>query len=247
MSRCGSTLTAQMLAALPANLVFSEPEPIDNILNLHFKHPHITEEQRVLWLRALVNVLTWRRSPAERNVFIKFDSWHILFLPLIQSAFPGVPWVFQYREPVEVMASAMKLLGRQMIPGVLDARLFGWDIETVQAMARYEYTLRVLAKLCEAALVEARRGDGKLLNYSQLPSAAWPALGKHWRVNFSDEENQTMLAAAQVNAKNPFLPFAADSEAKRKSVPSELRALTERWLADSYQQLEAQRLIQGFV
>lgn len=246
MSRCGSTLTSQMLAALPANIVLSEVEPIDDILNAHFKHPHVTEDQRVQWLRWLVGVLAWQRSSAERNVFIKFDCWHVLFLPLIQRAFPGVPWIFQYREPLEVMASVMKQLGRQMIPGVLDASLFGWDAATVGKMSLYEYTARVLAKLCEAALIEKQAGRGKLLNYHQLPSAAWPALMEHWRVNFSAEESKLMLDAAQMNAKNPVLPFASDSEAKRKSVPPELRNLTQQWMAGVYQQLEARRLIQGF-
>ena len=245
MSRCGSTLTSQMLAALPSNLVLSEVEPIDDILNSYFKHPQVTEEQRVQWLLALVKVLTWQRSPTERNVFIKLDCWHVLFLPLIQRAFPDVPWIYQYREPVEVMASAMKQLGRQMIPGVLDASLFGWDVATVQKMSLYEYTARVLAKLCEAALIETQAGRGKLLNYEQLP-AVWPALMEHWRVTFSAEENQRMLAATEMNAKNPALPFVSDSEAKRKSVPPELRELTQKWMADVYQKLEAQRKLQGF-
>jgi len=245
MSRCGSTLTSQMLAALPSNIMLSEVEPIDDILGSHFKHPHVTVEQRAQWLRWLVSVLAWRRSPAEKNVFIKFDCWHVMHLPLLQCAFPDVPWIYQYREPVEVMASAMKQLGRQMIPGVLDARMFGWDAATVGKMSLHEYTARVLAKLCETALIETRAGRGKLLNYQQLPAAAWPALLKHWQVDFSAEEVQRMLNAARMNAKNPVLPFAPDSEAKRKSVPSELRELTERWLDGVYQALEAQRRLQG--
>ncbi len=245
MSRCGSTLTSQMLAALPSNLVLSEVDPIDDILNAHFKHPHVTEEQRVQWLRSLVTALAWRRSPTEKNVFIKLDCWHVMFLPLIQRAFPGVPWIYQYREPVEVMASAMKQLGRQMIPGVMDASLFGWDAATVGKMSLFEYTAKVLAKLCEAALAEAQAGRGKLLNYQQLP-AVWPALMEHWRVNFSAEENQRMLAATEMNAKNPVLPFAADSEDKRRFVSPEIRELTQRWLEDVYQKLEAQRMVLGF-
>jgi hypothetical protein len=65
-------------------------------------------------------------------------------------------------------------------------------------------------------------------------------------VTFSAEENQRMLAATEMNAKNPALPFVSDSEAKRKSVPPELRELTQKWMADVYQKLEAQRKLQGF-
>src|SRR5580693_7844529 len=36
MSRCGSTLISQMLAATPENIVLSEPDPVDAILRAHF-------------------------------------------------------------------------------------------------------------------------------------------------------------------------------------------------------------------
>ncbi len=94
MSRCGSTLVSQMLAASSENIVLSEAAPIDDILRAHFRDPGVTEEQQVQWLQWLVGVLSWRRFPAEKNVFIKFDCWHVMFLPLIQRAFPDVPWIF---------------------------------------------------------------------------------------------------------------------------------------------------------
>lgn len=246
MSRCGSTLLSQMLAASPANIVLSEAAPIDDILRSHFRNPGITEEQRVQWLQWLVSVLAWRLHPAEKNVFIKFDSWHVMFLPLIQRAFPGVPWIFLYREPLEVMASAQKQLGGQMIPGVLQPALFGWDAAAVSQMQLFEYVARVLGRLCEAAHAHAQADNGRLVNYRQLPTSIWPALMDYWRVEFSEDETAQMLAAARWNAKNPFLPFEADSQSKRDSVTPEFRALTRQWLDGVYQQLELRRQANGF-
>jgi hypothetical protein len=246
MSRCGSTLISQMLAAAPENIVLSEAAPIDNILRAHFRDPGITEARRVQWLRWLVGVLARRWHPAEKNLFIKFDCWHVMFLPLIQRAFPDVPWIFIYREPLEVMASAQKQLGGQMIPGVLEPGLFGWDAATVGRMARYEYAVRVLGKLCETALAHSQAGNGKLANYRQLPASIWPALMKYWNLEFSTEENARMLRAAQLNAKNPVLPFEPDSQAKRDSVSAEMRQLTQQWLDGVYQRLEARRSATGF-
>jgi hypothetical protein len=246
MSRCGSTLISQMLAATAENIVLSEPGPVDTILRAHFRDPHISEERRVQWLQWLVGVLAWRRQPAEKNVFLKFDCWHALFLPLIQRAFPGVPWIFVYREPVEVMASHLGHRGAQMIPGVLEPELFGWDPPTVGQMARNEYGTRALAKICGAALAQAQCGKGKLVNYSQLPHPIWPALLDYWHVKFSADQTARMMAAARCNAKNTALPFEADSQAKRDSLPAELRALTQQWLAGVHQQLEAQRQAGGF-
>lgn len=244
MSRCGSTLLSQMLAAAPANIVLSEAAPIDEILRAHFRNPDVTEEQRVQWLQWLVSVLAWRRHPAEKNVFIKFDSWHVMFLPLIQRAFPGVPWIFLYREPLEVLVSAKKQLGGQMIPGVLPPALFGWDAATVGSMQLFEYAARVLARMCEAAHTQAQAG--KLVNYRQLPASIWRALMDYWHVEFSADETARMLGASQWNAKNPSLPFEADSQARRDSASPELRALAQQWVDGVYQQLESQRQATGF-
>lgn len=246
MSRCGSTLLSQMLAAAQENIVLSEAGPIDDVLRAHFDHPEVTEEQRARWLNYLVVALAWRRHSCERHVFIKFDCWHVMFLPLIQRLFPEVPWIFLYREPIEVMASAQQQLGGQMIPGVLQPALFGWDRQTVANMSLFEYSARVLARLCEAALVQAKRGKGKLINYRQLPAAIWPALTDYWQLNFSPEQTATMLGVARLNAKNPVLPFEPDSAAKRNAASVEIRDLTRQWLETVYQQLESQRHAGGF-
>ena len=246
MSRCGSTLLSQMLAAAPENIVLSEPGPVDDILRAHFGHPQVTDAQRGRWLESLVAALVWQRHPQERNAFIKFDCWHVMFLPLIQRVFPDVPWIFLYREPLEVMASAQQQLGGQMIPGVLQPELFGWDRESVLRMSLFEYTARVLSKLCEAALVQAQAGGGKLVNYRQLPSAIWPALMNYWKLDFQLEQTERMLGVAGLNAKNPALPFEPDSEVKRKFSSAETRDLTRQWLEPIYQQLESQRLSGGF-
>ena len=100
MSRCGSTLICQMLAAAAKNIVISEATPIDSILRAHFRKANISDDQRVQWLQWLVGALGWQRHPEESNLFIKFDCWHTLFLPFIERAFPGVPWIFVYREPL---------------------------------------------------------------------------------------------------------------------------------------------------
>ena len=235
-----------MLAAPPANIVLSEAGPIDAILRAHFRHADIPEERRVQWLQWLVGVLAWRRHPEEENLFIKFDCWHALFLPLIQRAFPTVPWIFVYREPIEVMASQTAQLGGQMIPGVLEPAMFGWDLPTTGRMALHEYGARVLGRICEAALAQVQSGHGKLVNYQQLPSPIWPALMAYWKVEFSTDETKRMFAAARLNAKNPVLPFEADSQAKQDSATPELRAVTKQWLDGVYQRLEAHRLARGF-
>ena len=187
MSRCGSTLISQMLAAAPENIVLSEPAPLDTVLRAHFQNPEITEAQRIRWLQWLVRTWAWRRQPAEKNLFIKFDSWHTPFLPLIQRAFPDVPWIFVYREPLEVMVSQIRRRGGHVIPGALEPQLFGWEPAMTAQMPLLEYGARVLATICEAALTRLKDGNGKLVNYRQLPDSIWPALMDHWNLKFSGD------------------------------------------------------------
>ena len=168
-SRCGSTLVSQMLAALPENVVISEAGPVDAVLRSQMRNPAISEEQRVLWLRWLLNALGQRRFAAEKRFFVKFECWQVLLLPLIRRAFPDVPWIFLYRNPVEVMVSHQNRMGPQMIPGALEPALFDWDAEEVRRMTWVEYRGRVLAKILKCGLGAGPDWNG---NAGSLPAVA---------------------------------------------------------------------------
>jgi hypothetical protein len=241
MSRCGSTLVSRMLAAPPKNIVVSEASPVDGVLRSHLRDPSVTDEQRILWLRGLLNALGQCRHRVEKNFFVKFDSWHTLFLPLIRRAFPDVPWIFMYRDPVEVMGSHQRQIGGQMIPGVLEAAMFGLNEEEIGRMQRWEYGIRVLAKICEAALDAAKGGDGRLVEYRQLPQAV-PDLLRAWRVECDADAMEKMNSLAQFHAKNPAFVFADDGQAKAQSVGEDVRQLIRQWLEPAYQKLETRRL-----
>jgi len=169
-----------------------------------------------------------------------------MFLPLIQCAFPGVPWIFVYREPLEVLVSHANHRGAHMVPGVLEPAVFGWDAKPATERPLAEYGAEVLAEIGAAALAQAPGGHGRLVNYSQLPAAVWPALMRFWRVEFSPEATRQMLAGAKSNAKNPVLPFVADSLSKRQAASAELRALAQGRLGKIFQALETQRAAIGF-
>ncbi len=241
-SRCGSTLVSQMLAALPENVVISEAGPVDAVLRSQMRNPAISEEQRVLWLRWLLNALGQRRFAAEKRFFVKFECWQVLLLPLIRRAFPDVPWIFLYRNPVEVMVSHQNRMGPQMIPGALEPALFDWDAEEVRRMTWVENRGRVLAKILNAALEQAQIGTGMLVHYRQLPQVVWSELPPFWRVDCAPEAVEKMAGVVQFDAKNPLLPFADDTLAKARGVTEEIRQVTRQWLEAPYQRLEARRL-----
>ena len=176
MSRCGSTLASQMLSALPGSVVISEAGPIDSVLRAQFRDPSVSAATRIEWLRWVVSALGQRRSGNETHLFIKFDSWSALELPLIRQAFPGVPWVFLYSNPVEVLVSQLRKRGAHMVPGTMEPALFGMNLAEAFEMQPEQYCARVLALTCEAALQHHQSCAGLMINYEQLPDALWTSL-----------------------------------------------------------------------
>lgn len=246
LSRCGSTLVAQMLAALQRNVVLSEAGPIDSVLRAHLRVPGVTEPQRVEWLRGVVAALGRQRHPEEQHLFLKLDGWHVLELPLLEQAFPGVPWIFLYRDPVEIMASHLKHRGAHMLPGVLEPELLGVTREALAAQTLEEYGARVLGALCQAALRgwQGRKSPALLVHYRQLPEALYTLLQQHFRLELSAEELERLREVAQRDAKNPVLPFEEDSAAKQRALGEQAREQVERWARPHYEALEVAR--QGF-
>jgi hypothetical protein len=237
LSRCGSTLLAQMLAASPDNLVVSEAPPLDAVL----REGDVDPEQRALWLRWMISALGQPRR-GERRLFFKFDSWHVLDLPLIRRAFPTVPWIFLYRDPLEVLASHLAQRGSQTVPGLLSPALFGLDLAEAIRMPPHEYCAAVLAAICAAALRHHDSG-ARLIHYRELPQALFDQVLPHCRVEAGPAERQRMQAASHFDAKNPAMPFGR-SASKLEQLSAAQRAAAEVRLGTHCLNLESLRLAQ---
>ena len=241
MSRCGSTLVSQMLAALSQNIVISEASPIDSILRATRAVPGVDAAQQIAWLRALVSAWGQRRYPDERHLFIKFDCQHLLELPLLRAAFPQTPWIFLYRDPVEVMVALMKLRGH-LEPTLVDGVSFGIDRAEAMRMPPEEYVARVLACILQTAIDHQSVAGGMLVNYRQLPQAVTTSIAAHFGMSWTATETEIMHRAANFDAKNPVLHFTADQQTKQRSVTEAIATASQRWLAPLYERLEALRL-----
>jgi hypothetical protein len=247
LSRCGSTLLAQMLAALPHTVVVSEPPPVDQVLGAESRDGRVTRAQRLSWFRGMVHALGQPRTGEERHTFIKLDCWHVLELPLIHEAFPDVPWIFLYRDPVEILVSHRRQRGTQMIPGIVDPRTFGLETMEITGRSFDEYGARVLASIAGAAVTHAGLGRGRLVNFTQLPATLWTELGTHFGLEWSADDVRRMQRASQANAKTPLQPYTSDQATKQREASDELRALAEKWVGESYRQLESLRTAQQMV
>lgn len=232
MSRCGSTLAAQMLAASPAHVVISEAPPIDAVLRLD-----LDDDAKVLALRAMVTALGQARA-GETRLFLKLDCWQVRDLPLFRRAFPEPPWVFLYREPVEVLVSHLRRRGVQMIPELVPPARLGLEpAGTPDA----DYCARVLAALCEAATRHYPAGGGRLVNYAELPEALFTTILPWFGITPSNDEAAAMRAAGVRDAKAPDQDFVPDGKTKRQEAGDGLRAICERRVGKAYRRLEAIR------
>lgn len=244
LSRSGSTLVSQMLAQVPQNLVLSDAPPLDRVINAHLHDPTVTDEQRILWLRGLVSALGQPRH-GETRFFLKLDSWHVLQLPLIQRAFPAVPWIFLYRDPLDVLLSHHEVRGTQVLPGVLPAKLFDLDPPWAPPATFDEYAARVIARLARAAAENTSSGRGRFVHYAELPGAVADLCNLFFNTPIGPEETSVMAQALPFHAKHPPAPFLDMTAARRAAAGAELLALAQTWLAGPYAQLESLRLRQA--
>jgi hypothetical protein len=240
MSRCGSTLVSQMLAALPSNIVVSEASPIDTVVQANRWRPDLNEDRQALWLNSIIGALGQKRSGNEQRYFVKLDCWHTLALPLFRRAFPAVPWVFLYRDPVEVLVSQLRIPGTQMIPGGFGPDLYGLERSYGPGTAE-DYYAQVLAKVVEPIVQHYSGGGGLLVNYRQLPDAFFTAILPHFGVACGEADRAAMTQAARFDAKSPGFEFESDSGSKQQAATPIARAAAQRWLGDLYRRLEALR------
>jgi hypothetical protein len=227
MSRCGSTLVAQTLASIDRTLVISEASPIDAAIRTN----------NVDSLRNIVHALGQRRF-GETHYFVKFDAWHIHNLRLIREAFPDTPWIFVYRDPVEVLVSQLRSPGQQALPGAMDPGALGLSLSDITGLGRQEWCARVLANFCTSAL--AFRDDPRSLfvDYRQLPGAIWGLVAQHFSLHLSGEELARMQSAAQLDAKSPARNFESDCDSKQREATGAIHELAAIWLNPLYTELQ---------
>jgi hypothetical protein len=239
MSRCGSTLIGQQLAAVEKNIVASEPAPIDDVLQLPLKHPGLSRAEQVRWLRAMAGALGQRRN-GEDALYLKADCWHIHHLDLMREAFPDTPWIFLYRDPVEVMVSQTRIPASWTVPAIVHPRRLSMEMSDWDPREMDVYRARALAKICQAGLRAVQQtGGGQLVNYNELPEAMYTRLLTHF--GLCDEDLPAMQKAALQDAKSPRARFTKDATQKQAAATERLRAVVAEHLLPVYMQLEAER------
>jgi len=231
-SRVGSTLIANMLASVPTNLVYSESAPPPAVIN-HCRS--CTTEQRTTVLRQLFALMG--ASPVHERLFFKFQSITVPNIAILSAAFPETPWIFVYRDPVQVMMSHFKhgvgghgapCLREHKRPRAATARILDpTDASKASSASAERYCAAHLAMLCEHALENDKAAGAKALmvNYDSLPgSLVHYVVPHHFGLAdaYDDDMRRRMLDVANVYSKRrKTLPAdAASGDAGQKSSSS---------------------------
>ena len=168
VSRCGSTLFAQLLSLDPQHIVISEAPILDEVMReIAFRKSGIPEEEINASIRAVIQLLGKKRSGDEKHLFVKLDSWHILYYDKLRALYPDTPFIFSYRRPDEVIRSQLKTPGMQAAPGVIQPALFGFELNDVLFLEREVYVSKVLERYFENYLRIAETDKKSLfVNYA---------------------------------------------------------------------------------
>jgi Aspartyl/Asparaginyl beta-hydroxylase/Sulfotransferase family len=239
-SRCGSTLLSQMLSALPSHIVAAEPPPLDTLLREVSEALHLSEAERVLHVRALVAALA-QPTRGETAFVIKMDAWTIFELPLLLKAFPDTPWIFLYRDPVEIAVSQMRQRASYMIPGVIGHWPGTVDWQESMTMLAEELIARIIGNVMEQAVKMLQQYGGVAMHYNQLPEAAWASFAATFGVPQTPENINLMQHAAKWDAKTPYFEFVADAQDKQTKATPLLREYVAQWAGAHYAALETLR------
>lgn len=232
MSRCGSTLAGRVLATSPQNVVLSEASPLDWMIRAHVRRPEITREEQINWVRWMVMALGQKRCDEAEDLYIKLDAWHTLYFDLIKEAFPDVPWLFLFREPVEVLVSLERQSGSAVIPGALERITGNLNFDRMLMCEQGEYPALVLREICQAAIEKSGDELGLFVDYERMPEFLWNEMQVHFGLSPTEADIDRMKEACRFNAKSPAVEFSADKTEKQAEASPEIREFAKRHLTD---------------
>jgi hypothetical protein len=160
----------------------------------------------------------------------------------IRSIWPDVPFVFLYRDPVEVIVSNLKTTPEWMcfesnpataaaIAGVETAELDDMSPEEFCARSLGRYFDEV-AKNCEASTLS--------INYAHLDFATLISAVRFFGIQPTVEEADAIRRISGLYSKDSTQsqPFKADSDLKRATASHDVIAMAERWAREPFEVLE---------
>jgi hypothetical protein len=209
VSRCGSTLLAQLLSLDEQNIILAEPSIFDEILReIAFKKPEISEQKIDESLKAVVKFLGQKRTGDEQHFFIKLDSWHIFYYEKLRNLYPETPFIFSFRRPDEVIRSQVQESGMHAAPGVIQPAIFGFEFSEIITLERPIYVAKVLEKYFERYLEIVEKDKNTIfVNYAEGILTSLDKIEQFLNLKIEPSIKQKMVERTQFHSKRPNTVF----------------------------------------
>jgi hypothetical protein len=255
-SRCGSTLVANSMIAMDPekHRTYSESAPpfsaMKNVCGPRFEY--CSEEQSAKILQDVIYMMSRTDDPKEERVFFKFQSITSQSISTFQMAFPHVPWMYVYRDPVQVMMSHVKddpqlkraictktrMSGRHPIAIRDIAHRHGYADS--RELKPAQYCAAHLATLTESA-VNSLNDMAIPVNYDKLPDMLWETImPKIFGRPLTQKEIDNMEAVSHEYSKGRGQragEFKGDSEQKVQAASDVIKEAADEFLQESFDKL----------
>jgi len=213
-SRCGSTLTTQVLSLNKSAIVFPEYSIFDELLRVKIEGRTVNTEKRNAWLKSLVQIMGQKRFADENQLIIKLDSWHLSYHSIIRELFPEVPFAILYREPEAILRSNNKQCGMQFVPELVHPSSYGLIEDKSKSFTLNEYANQVLQKMYNSILEIAVSDQNTMLfNYDDGFEKNTQQLTSKLSFDPSFLKKEEVLERMKFHSKHPQDQFAEEKPA----------------------------------
>ncbi|MDQ0639580.1 gluconate kinase [Pedobacter sp. W3I1] len=214
VSRCGSTLLSQALATAETNIVFAEAPLVDEILRMKEQDPSIKEEQQELWFKSAIALMGQKRKAQYDKLFIKLDSWHIHFYPILRKWYPDTPFFFLSREPNAVIASHHQRRGIHAVPDMVSASILKIEVQERHYQDFNLFTAEVLTNYYKALqdLISIRHPKNTFYDYGWGVNLLLSHFLKEMQLD--DSAHEKMITRLNYHSKSPGEKFNGDRKLK---------------------------------
>lgn len=228
-------LLAKVLSSLGRNIVIKEAEPVQQLLDVAFEE--VFKNTRARYFQSLLNIYGHRRLPEHERFFAKFSSNHVKRLEMIRGLYPGVPWLFLYRNPYEIIPTSLDgpawfIRNKNSAEGAFEA---GLPIEAIERMSDLEFSVQVESSNLRIA-IENTCDHCLFVDYTQLWPENLPGILDFFGLDVTREEYDGMAEQFGNYSKSDgeSVPFVPDSAAKRDKVTDKIREAIEKELWGLY-------------
>ena len=255
-SRCGSTLSSNAMMALhpEKHRVYSESSPPAIAFRICGEdYSDCSPQASANLLKDVIYMMGRSNDPKEENLFFKFQSVKTRTLESFRLAFPTTPWIFLYRNPIEVMMSQLDVPHTSQANCVRSKRSSPLIKQFID-LTQYEFDDLLdeelcaihLATICESALRSLEHADGVGMAVKYSPDLVHDFLDtvfpKHFRILVDQDGIARVKKIAGTYSKNRGMQsegeFKPDSKEKEKSAPKIMKEAADEFLAPVYQKLE---------